>query len=444
MSAVLGALFSFAIFLFVLGVLVVVHEFGHYLAGRIQGFGIDAFSVGFGPKLFELKGRYNLWQFRWLLFGGYVKFRGEAGEEERPAESPLPGELFYRKPRWQRFLVMIMGVVFNALLAYLLISGLVMVGVEESLLRDQPPRVGWVAPDSPAAKAGIHPGDVLVSLDGRHVANWDQAREEIFSLTQRPYAVTYRRGDAVASVKVSPETAEMLHQPVGEIGVFPALPPVIGGVADPSPALAAGLRPGDKILSMNGQRFQYWDEFQRAMKGSTGAASTFTIERDGKAIDLTVTPQWNEKEKRFLVGITPQESTWVRYPFPSNFGKALRVTVDQSTLAYRTIKRLIEHKVAFSALSGPVSIAYITGEVARTGVYNLLWLMAIISLQLGFFNVLPIPGLDGGQILILAVESCARRDLPMIVKERILQVGFGLLIVLFAAILVMDVAKFFH
>jgi regulator of sigma E protease len=441
----LGGLLSFAAFFFVLGVLVLVHELGHYLAGRLQGFGIDAFSIGFGPKVWEHKGSYNLWQLRWLLFGGYVKFRGETDLEavQGAPEGQGPGELFFQKPRWQRFIVMIMGVVFNVLLAYALFAGLLMVGVEESLLKDQPPRVGWVAPDSPAVKAGIQSGDVILSLDGRDVKNWDQAREEIFSLTQAPYTVEVQRGGERKSFQVAPVTATLLRQPVGDIGLYPALAPVIGGVADPSPALAAGLKPDDRIAALDGVAMAYWDQFQQAMREGGEKAHVFSVERGGEKLEITVKPEWNEQAKKFLVGITPKESTWVRYPFPSCLPKAAQITLDQSTLAVRTIKRLVERKIAFSSLSGPVSIAYITGKVAQTGVYNVLWLMAIISLQLGFFNILPIPGLDGGQILILAVEGVARRDLPVSVKERILQIGFGLLILLFAVILVMDVAKFF-
>jgi regulator of sigma E protease len=444
-SAILGGVISFAAFFFVLGALVLVHEFGHYLAGRLQGFGIDAFSIGFGPRLWERKGSYNLWQLRWLLFGGYVKFRGETDLDavQGAQEGQGPGALFFEKSRWQRFIVMIMGVVFNVLLAYALFAGLLMVGVEESLLKDQPPRVGWVAPDSPAAKVGLSSGDVLLSLDGRPVKNWDQAREEIFSLTQAPYRVEVRRGEETKAFTVTPTTATLLHQPVGDIGVYPALAPVIGSVADPSPALAGGLRPGDHIDALDGVPMAYWDQFQQAMREGGDKPHTFSLEREGRKLEVTVKPEWNEQAKKFLVGVTPQESTWVRYPFPSCLAKAARLTLDQSTLAVRTIKRLVEHKVALSSLSGPVSIAYITGKVAQTGLYNILWLMAIISLQLGFFNVLPIPGLDGGQILILAVEGAARRDLPVRVKERILQVGFGLLLLLFAVILVMDVAKFF-
>ena len=444
MTAFLGGLLSVAVFLLMLGALVLVHEFGHYLAGRLQGFGIDAFSIGFGPKLLEKKGAYNLWQIRWLLFGGFVKFRGESDDPLQGKEKYQgPGDLFFEKPRWRRFIVLIMGVVFNVLLAYILFSGLLMVGMEESLLRNAPPRIGWVAPDSPASKVGIASGDVITSLDNSPIANWEQAREVIFSLSQKPYEVGVRRGTESKTFTVTPVSGTILHQPVGDIGVYPALLPIIGAVEDPSPALAGGLKPDDRIEALDGIPMAYWDQFQRAMLAGGDKPHRFTVRRGTETLDLTIQPKWNEEAKRFLVGVGAKESEWVRYPFPACLAKAAAITLDQSTLAFRTIQRLVERKVALGSLSGPVSIAYITGKVARTGLYNILWLMAIISLQLGIFNILPIPGLDGGQIFILMVEGAARRDLPMAVKERILQVGFGLLILLFAVILVMDVAKFF-
>lgn len=439
---VLDVLLSIVTFVAVLGLLVLVHEFGHYVAGRLQGFGIDAFSIGFGPKAYEKKGRYNLWQVRWLPLGGYVKFRGESGDDA-PGAVQGPGGLFFKMKRWQRFVVMIMGVVANILLAYLLLSGLVMYGVEESLLRDQPPRVGWVAPALPADRAGIRPGDVLLSIDGQDVANWDEAREDILMLTQKPYVIEVRRDGQRLAFTVAPESGTLLKQPVGEIGIAPALPIVVDKLQNPSPAMAAGLKPGDKILSLDGHAMAYFDEFQRAMAQGQGEARKLELERSGQRLEFTVKPEWNAQGKRYILGITARDTTWVRYPFPSNFAKAFSMALGQSTLAYRTIERLVERKVALSSLSSPVSIAYITGEVAKTGPYNLLMLIAIISLQLGIFNLLPIPGLDGGQILILLVESGMRRDVPMRVKERIVQVGFGLLILLFAVIMSLDIAKFF-
>jgi regulator of sigma E protease len=320
-----------------------------------------------------------------------------------------------------------------------------MAGVEESILRDQPARIGVVAPDSPAQKAGIRPFDVITSVDGQSVANWDEARYQIVMLTGKPYPIEVSRDGRTLTFRVTPVTSEILKQPIGQIGVGSSLPATVGTILDPSPALKAGLEPGDRIVSVNGEAVTYFDQLPALLAKSGDKPVDFVVERKGGRKEITVTPEWNEQEKRFVVGIySGEDSVLVKYPFPSCLGKAWRITESMSTLVYRTIKGLVQRKVALSTLSGPVSIAYFSGEAARAGLNPLLWFVALISLQLGLFNLLPIPALDGGQLFILTIEGIVRRDLPMLVKERILQVGFGLLIVLMAFVLIIDTAKFFH
>ncbi|NMB99567.1 MAG: RIP metalloprotease RseP, partial [Thermoanaerobaculaceae bacterium] len=250
------------VFLFVLGILIIIHEMGHYITGRVLGFSIDAFSIGFGPKIWEKKGKYNLWQIRWILMGGYVKFKGELFEEEAKED---PG-FFYNKKRWERFLVMVSGVLFNIIFAYLVFSFVSLYGIEESVLRDKPPVVGAVVKDSPSEKAGLSRGDVIVSIDGRKVRNWEEAREEISSLMQKDYEIEVLRNNKKVVLTVSPRMVEFLKQPLGDIGVIPAFPPVIGGVQKDSPAEEAGLMADDEIISVNGEKINFWDEFSLFIK----------------------------------------------------------------------------------------------------------------------------------------------------------------------------------
>jgi len=438
LASVLSGVFSFAVFLLVLGVLIVVHELGHYCAGRMLGFSIEAFSIGFGPKIFERKGKHNLWQVRWILFGGFVKFKGELGGSEGTDD---PG-YFFNKKRWERFLVMVMGVLFNVLFAYSVFSIVSFLGIEESILKDRPAVVGAVVKGSPAEKAGIMKGDKLLSLDGRKVANWEDAREEITSLMQHDYKIDLERGSEELSVKVSPEMLEFLKQPMGDIGVIPAFPPIIGAVADPSPAKTAGLLADDEILEVNGAKVNFWDEISLKVRESNGAPVEFMIKRTGKVLSLTVKPEYVESEKRYMVGVVVKDSELTRYPFPVNFLKAGKMVVQQASLAERTIRKLFKRQIPLKALSAPPSIAYITGKVARTGFFNLFFLMGVISFQLGFFNLFPIPGLDGGQILVLSIEGAIRRDLPDAVKDWILRIGFGFLILFFVVILFLDIFKY--
>ncbi len=444
MNTLLNVIFSIVSFLVVLGILVLIHELGHYVAGRLQGFAVEAFSIGFGPKLWEHRGKYNLLQVRWLLLGGYVKFVDESGETAQDgAVWNGPGAPFMTKKRWKRFLVMLMGAAFNVLLAYGLFAGLAMKGWDESVFRNQKAVIGWVAPELPAAKAGVRAGDLIDSIDGRHISNWEEARNAIY-LNQQPYTLIVKRNGAKISMPITPKVETVYHQPVGEIGVFPAFLPVIGSLLKGSPAFRAGLKPGDRIISVDGETFKYWGQLRRALVKGGGRIRRFVVERKGAKLSFSIKPEWNKRVKRFMVGIGPALTVWIRYPFPSNLAKAWRVVMEQSTLAFRTIQRLIERKLSLKALSGPVSIAYITGRVARTGLYNFLMLLGIISLQLGIFNLLPIPGLDGGQILVLLIEGTARRDLPAGIKDKIIMTGFVLVILLISVITLLDVTKFIH
>jgi len=434
----LNFVFSAVVFLFVLGILIIIHELGHYTVGRMLGFSIDAFSIGFGPKLLEKKGKYNLWQIRWILIGGYVKFKGELYEEEAKDD---PG-FFYNKKRWERFLVMVSGVLFNIIFAYLVFSFVSLYGIEESILRDKPPVVGAVEKDSPSEKAGISKGDIIVSIDGRKVRNWEEAKEEISSLMQKDYEIEVLRNSKKIVLKVSPMMVEFLKQPLGYIGVIPAFPPVIGGVQKDSPAEKAGLMPDDEIVSVNGVNINYWDEFSLFIKDSGGNPVDVKVKRGNEYVNLKVIPLYVITDQRYMIGINVKDSQFVRYKFPKNFLKAGAMTVQQALLAERTVEKIFKRKIPLKALSAPPSIAYITGKVARTGLYNLLFLMGVISFQLGFFNLLPIPALDGGQILVLAVEGAIRRDLPEAVKEWILKLGFGFLLLFFVLILFLDLFKY--
>ncbi len=444
MSGVLSAAFSVVVFLLVIGAIVLVHEMGHYLVGRLYGFAIEAFSIGFGPKLLDRPGRRNRWQLRWILVGGYVKFVGEMDNPDCSVPEGIePASVFSRKPRWQRFLVLVAGVAFNVFAAYLLFAGLAWYGVEESITRDRPALIGLVAPGSPAEQAGLRRGDRVVSVDSRRVKNWQEAEQEFFTLISKPYPVTVLREGRELSVLVTPQQVTILKQPMGSIGVFSVRPAVIGAVGEKTPAMEAGLRPGDVLLEVEGAPIEYWDQLQQALADNAGTPVHLKVRRGQGTLAVDLAPRWDAEAKRYLLGVLPQETTLVRYPFPACLGKAGALVAEQSTLAFRTFAKLLERKMPISALSGPPTLAYISGEVARTGLYNLLFLLGVISVQIGIFNLLPVPGLDGGHVFVLAVESVLRRDLPLSVKEWIMRVGFGLLIVLFAAIVVLDIAKFF-
>lgn len=437
--AVLNFVFYALVFIFVIGVLILIHELGHYWAGRLLGFGIEAFSIGFGPKIFEKRGKYNLWQLRLFLIGGYVKFKGEIFEDEEVSNDPT---YFYNKKRWERFIVIIMGVFFNILFSYIVFAIIAFYGIEESIVKNKVPEVGYVLKGSPADKAGILKGDTILSIDGKKVSNWEEAKNEISSLMRKEYKIELLRENRRLEVVVNPEIVEYLKQPLGDIGIFPPFKAIVGAVEEGSVADKAGLKPDDIIIEVNGKSVEFWDEVSFLISQSEGKSVSLKIKRKEELMNVEVIPQYREDLKRYLIGIRVKDSELVRYPFPLNFLKAFDIIVDQLIMTKSVLKKLFERKIPLNALSAPPSIAYITSKIARTGLYNLIVFMAIISLQLGFFNLLPIPALDGGQLFILLVEMIIRKDLPQNIKEWILKIGFMLLLLIFVIVFIMDIFKY--
>lgn len=436
-------LISTAALIAVLGALVLTHELGHYLAAKLLGFGVEAFSIGMGPLLWQVRRGQEAFQIRWLPLGGFVKLVGEGGETQVP-EGRTAREVFPLRKRWERFLVLVMGATFNILLAFLLFSGIARYGMEETVLKAEAPRVGWVIPGSPAQLAGIRSGDVVLNIDGHRVTNWSRAQEEILTLTQKPYSVRVARGGDELTFRLTPRVEKIFGQEVGDAGLFPALPALVGGVAKDSAASEAGFLPGDEIVGLDGQAVAYWDQMQQSVAQGGPGPREFAVRRGGEVLTLSVVPRWNAQARRWMVGIEAQTTRWTQYPFPSCLKRGGTMVLEQSLLLYRTLKKLVTAKMGMSSLSGPLGIAYIAGQAAKasTPIYDLLFLTASFSLQLGILNLLPIPVLDGGHIFILGIEGLVRRDLPERVKERLLQVGLGALLLLFAVILVLDVLKF--
>ena len=448
MSAFATILVSIVSFVAVVAVLVIVHEFGHYIAAKLQGFGVEVFSIGWGTKrmiLWEYRKGAEAFQIRALPIGGFVRLMGESGYEEDVPDGVADRKIFFKRKRWERFLILVMGAAFNILFAYGLYVGLAWYGIEEGLDTSLAPRVAYVVPGSAGQAAGIREGDVILSVDGRGVSNWQDVYMEIMTLTRKSYPVIVRRGERELAFRVTPGTARILKQEIGDIGLIADFPTILQGVGRDSPAERAGIRPGDEIVAIDGNPVQYWGQLHKQIAFGGGTKRELTVKRDGGTLTVAVTPEWNEEAERYMVGVQGMRSRVNRYPFPSCFAKAGGIIADQSLLLYRVLKKLFTRKIGMNSLSGPVGIAYIAGQMAQEPrpFNSLLHLLAMFSLQLGILNLLPIPVLDGGHIFILAVEGAIRRDLPDAVKERLLQLGIGLLLIFFLAVFIFDILKFF-
>lgn len=420
----------------VLGILVFMHEGGHFLAARAVGAPVSVFSLGFGKRLFGIKRGGTDYRVSLIPLGGYVRVEGLGPDESDVAgakhvEVPL-------LPKWKRTVILFAGPVANVIGAVLFLMIAFMIGVQVPASDSQPPRVGWVDPSSPAAAAGLQTGDLVLSVNGSPVPTWRQLENATRISPGQPLRVTFRRGDTEHTVTLTPRG--VTRYDVGYAGLAPPVPAEVPSVLPGSPAEQAGLKPGDRILSVDGHPVHHFYDLIKLIGSRAGQLVTLEIRRGTKTLEIHATPR-NEGGQGKLGIPIPEDLVTERY----GVGRALSSARDQCVSMTRAtlvvVGRMITGRASIRQLSGPIDIARFSGAAARTGMAALIWLLGVISLQLAIFNILPIPLLDGGHLAIIAVETVIRRDLSERVKERILTIGFWLIIALFVVVMYNDLIK---
>ena len=421
-------------FLFVLGVLVFVHELGHFLAARRLGVRVLTFSLGFGPKILKFTRGDTEYCVSIIPLGGYVKMAGETPDDPRTGQ---PDE-FMSKTKWERFQILIMGPVMNIVLAVVVMAVVLAQGAEVPVYQDQPPVVGAVAPGSPAEEAGILRGDLILDVAGRPVDTWEDLFIAVGTRSDRDVPVTLRRAGQTQSVTVRP-VPETRYE-IGTIGVMPDINPIVASVIAGEPAERAGLLAGDVVLAVDGERMVTRTQLVEAISRNGGREIELTIQREGRQQLVRATPE--QRGERGMLGVYVTEPTRSFTPGPF---EALQLSVERniefSGLIFRTLGGLFVGETSPRQLMGPVAIAQLSGESAEAGWIALFTLMASISLNLGLLNLLPVPVLDGGHILIMALEGVARRDFSMAVKEKMLLAGFVLLMMLMVTVIYNDLTR---
>ncbi len=424
-------------FLFVLGVLIFVHELGHFLAARRLGIRVLTFSLGFGPKLVTVRRGDTEYCISVVPLGGYVKMAGENPDDPRSGQ---PDE-FLSKTKWERFQVLIMGPAMNIVLAIVVMAVVLAQGADVPAYQDQAPVVGAVTAGSPADKVGIKPGDRILTVGGRAVDTWEDLYVAIGTRANRDVAVTLLHDGEPRSVTVRPNAKGRFE--VGDVGVLPDVYPIVRALVEPTadyPAAAAGIKPGDAIVAVNGERVVFPQQLIDAISKSGGRQLTMTLRRGGRDIPIALTPV--RRDGRSMIGVAPGEPTKSFKPSPV---EAMRLSVvrnvESSGLIFRTLAGLFTGETSVRQLQGPVGIAQLSGESAQAGWISLLSLMAVISLNLGILNLMPVPILDGGHILIMALEGIARRDFSVQVKEKMLLAGFVVLMMLMVTVIYNDLTR---
>jgi regulator of sigma E protease len=426
---------SILAFVFVLGVLIFVHELGHFLLARRIGVRVLTFSLGFGPKLIGFRRGDTEYCISAVPLGGYVKMAGENPDDPRTGAS----DEFLSKSKWQRFQVLVMGPVMNLALAVIVMAIVLYQGAPAPAFEQQAVIVGATADQSAGKAAGIQPGDRIVSVDGKPVETWEQFYMEVMPKAKRQISVEVERGGKTLVLKAEPTAVGRYS--LGDLGLLPVMHPQITSLQPGSPGLEAGLRPGDVVISAAGERDVSQKRLVELIRASEGKPLPLVISRNGVEQQMTVTPRRLGEAVMMGAQLSQFELRTVE---PGPF-EALKMSVEQNwtwgRLIFQTLGGLFTRETSVKQLMGPVAIADLSGTAAEQGWLQLFSLMAMISLNLGLLNLMPIPVLDGGHIAILALEGVSRRDFSMKVKEKMLLAGFVLLLMLMVTVIYNDLMR---
>ena len=423
-------------FLFVLGVLVFVHELGHFVVARHHGVRCLTFSIGFGPKLLQTKRGDTVYCICAIPLGGYVKMAGDSPDDQREGK----GDEFLSKSKWQRFQILIAGPAMNIILAVVVMTVVLYQGAQVPAYEDDPPVVGSVADDSPAAAAGIRPGDRILSVAGREVDTWEELVYAVLPRADREVEVVLRSTDGIRTVNVTP--AGRTEYNMGDLGIGPDVSPQIVSVSAlvSSAAVDAGILVGDVIEAVDGVEVTM-ESLVEKINASADRQLTLRVRRDGVVRDMAITPKAVDGVGLIGVGLSAYELHIVEPgPFEA-FTMSLDQNYEWSGLIFRTLAGLLTRDTPASQLVGPVGIAQLSGNAAQIGWVSLFGLMSMISLNLGILNLLPIPILDGGHIAIMALEGVSRRDFSVRLKERMLLAGFAVLMMLMVTVIYNDLTR---
>jgi regulator of sigma E protease len=454
-----STLSAFPQFALVLGIMVIVHELGHFIAAKLCGVRVEAFAIGFGKRLFGFVHNGTDYCVNLVPLGGYVKMTNEMPDgitQKGPAPVPTtdPGD-FQNHPRWQRTLIAVAGPVANFILAFILLTALFMHHHEISEFLAQPATVDYVTPNSQVAKTGIQPGDRIVKFDNLDNPTWgDLEQQAHFTLNhETPFAYVHdgKRIDTRIFVENKGRNDEDFSW--AKLGAIPVMQPTPVEVAQvtsaDSPAALAGLKPHDLVVAIDNLHPHSLETLLAFLQDQGGKPAVLTIQRPGAPALLTlpITPVqmdtaegkgWRIGFQRVLPPVKIEQLS-----FAEAVDASWSANLKSSTLIFEVLHRLFTRQVSIKAMSSPIGMGVMVHQAfeSKNWKADVIETMAMISLNLGIFNLLPIPILDGGMILFLAIESLMRRDLNQAVKERVYQVAFVCLVLFAAVVIFNDLTK---
>jgi regulator of sigma E protease len=437
---------SLPIFLLVLGAMIFVHELGHFLVAKWLGIRVEVFSLGFGKRLLGVKRGDTDYRLSLLPLGGYVKMAGDNIAEDRAGE---PDE-FLSHSKWHRFLVAVAGPVMNILTAFAIPLVASMLYFAVPAYQTQPAVIGIVSPDTPASAAGLRPGDKVVRFNSTTIATWRDLEDQILLNPGQNVTLAVDRGGQSVDLPVALGSRSVDAETIGVLGALADVPGgaiVVRAVTPGDPADQAGLKAGDEIVAINGKALGLdIGQLIQTVNDNLNQPLTLTIRRGGATSDIVATPKLIDGKGR--LGFQPDRNIpmiteplglkdAVAYSWDTNL-RFIRLT----SAAFGQI--FAGQRSAGSALSGPIGIAEIVNQAAQQGVGPVFDLMGLLSLNLGIFNLLPIPVLDGGLIFMLGLEAVLGwfgRSLSLSVKEKMINVGLVLIVLLMGFVIFNDIRK---
>ncbi len=470
-----GFLETLGAFAIVLGLLILIHELGHFTIAKLLGVGVEVFSIGFGPRLLGYRLREGKWRLTFgsleerasspspepavgtggsgelpeeaagtdyrlsaLPLGGYVKMRGENPDESLAGDS----REFLSRPKIQRFAVLVMGAATNIAAAVVLMTLVYHSGIPVPAYLSRPAVVGIVVPDSPASRAGIEPNDRVLKLGSKSIDNWEDLQTSVLLSPGQSTTISLERSGEILTREIRLESVSAYE--LGYAGILPVMPAQISQVESGSPADQAGLKPGDRVLEVAGKPISHFELASQVFRKSAGVPVPLLVQRDGRTSTLTVVPENRQGQGRIgIAWSNAPEETMRKYPLAGSFRASLAWNWKNVDLVFTTLRKLLTRELSLRTMSGPIDIYKLSGQTFREGWGAFLQFMALVSLQLGVINLMPFPVLDGSHIFILFLEGLIRRDLSVKVKERLMQVGFYLLLLLMGTIVYLDMVKNF-
>jgi len=425
----------------VLGFMILIHEFGHYAAAKYFGVRVEVFSIGFGKRLLGFTKGETDYRISAIPLGGYVKMSGENPMDNRTGD---PGE-FLSHPRWQRFIVALAGPAMNIMLAVALLTGVYMVHYEYLAYLDEAAVVGWVNPDTAADRAGIQRGDKIVRVDGVEDPTWEQVDLKSALSPNQPLKFAIERDGKVAEKVLIPQPVG--PNQYGDVGWVPNEPNVTLTLVEPGmPAAKAGIKVGDQILTANGKDIPHQSALIQMLSRTKDQPLEIVVLRNGQKLTFTVKPVLDPGEggqgPAYRIGIASHPTKIVKLNLPEALQRSLSDNKRSSFLIIELLQKMVQRKVSMRQVDGPIGIGSAVGAAAREkGWTPLLLITAAISLNLGIMNLLPIPILDGGVILLLLIETLMQKEISLPIKERIYQAAFVFLVLFAVMVIYNDLVK---